>query len=63
MKVTVVPVHMLVPALEEMMTEGVTAAETVIVIAAEVAVDVLAHAAFEVIIQTTCFPLARVLLV
>ena len=58
-KVTLVPVQIVLPGLAAMVTDGTTAAVTVIVISLEVAVAGLAQASEDVITQVILLPLAN----
>ena len=57
--VTLVPEQIVLPGLAEILTVGVTAAVTVIVISFEVAAVGFAHASDEVNTQVTLLPFAR----
>ena len=59
-KVTLVPVQIVLPGFAAILTDGVTVAVTTILIALDVADVGLAHANEDVIIQVTASPLARV---
>ena len=60
MKVTFVPVQIILPGNATMLTPGVTVGFTVIVIALEVTGFGLAHATDEVMTQVTTSPFANV---
>ena len=59
-KVTAEPVQIVLPGLAAMVTDGATAAVTVIVISLDVAVAGLAQASDDVITQVILLPFARV---
>ena len=59
MKVTLVPEQIVLPGFEAMITEGATAAVTIIVTSLEVAVVGLAQASDDVITQVTLAPLVN----
>lgn len=60
-KLTGVPAQMLLPGVAATVMVGVTLLDTFIVIPLDVAVEVLAHPAFDVNTQVTTSPKARVL--
>ena len=60
MKVTLVPVHIVLPGAAAMLTDGATVPVTIMVIEFDVAVAGLAHASDEVITTVTTSPLSSV---